>query len=129
METRSVPTGPASRPPSASGTFSASRPREPNSFQSSREKPACELRIRCRRSKLYWAVRRRRVLSSSICCSSVKEKSTRGLLESQDHLGNDVLLDLVGSTENTELAAVEIVRGQPGGVLRPGQLRLGSGDG
>ena len=41
-------------------------------------------------------------------------------LEPQDHLGHDVVLDLIGSGIDRGLAVVEIVRRQGGGIVRTG---------
>src|SRR5690554_4578507 len=80
---------------------------------------------------------KRRVVSSSICCSSLKEKSMPCSLQAQDHLGDDVALDLVGPTKDAELAQVEIRRRGTRLVaaavaeaqgLRPQHLHLQLGD-
>src|SRR6218665_3113875 len=54
----------------------------------------------------------RRSESANCCCSSESRKSMLVPLQTQNHSGNHVALDLVGATEDRDLAQVEVVRGQ-----------------
>src|SRR6218665_1639629 len=54
----------------------------------------------------------RRSESANCCCSSESRKSMLVSLQTQNHFGNHVALDLVGATEDRDLAQVEVGRGE-----------------
>src|SRR5581483_2692653 len=113
-------------PPKASGKGRASTPSSANWRQMSRLNPSGE-RARARRfSKPYSFAMKRRSVSWSAVCSSVKLKSM-AFSQSQDHLGNNIFLDLVRAAVNGGLAQIEVMRRRRHRVFRPDRRFLGAG--
>src|SRR5450830_1729672 len=97
------------KPPSSSPNRAPITPSSANWPHMSGEKPRLEAAMRLRTSKPYcWATKRSRV-SASMRRSSVCSKFISAS-QSQDHLGDDVFLDLVGAAEDRQLAVVEVLR-------------------
>src|SRR6185312_12696250 len=107
-------------PPSSSRMAIPVRPRRANSFHVSREKPSGVAPRARRLSNAYSLPRKRRIVSCRRRRSSARLKSMsfpERSLEAQDHLRDDVLLDLVGSAVDRGLAHVEVVAGERRGIV------------
>src|SRR5690606_26736455 len=112
------------KPPSSSANRAPMAPSSANCSQILLEKPVSDVAIRSRWMKSYCSEMKRSSVSASMRRSSVCSKFIVPSLQAQDHLGDDVLLDLVRAAENRQLAIVEIHRGCGGCLFRPHGLLI-----
>src|SRR5690606_4481401 len=110
------------KPPSSSENSAPMAPSSANCSQISREKPVSDVAIWSRRAKSYCSEMKRSSVSANMRRSSVCSKFIVPSLQTQDHLGDDVLLDLVRAAENRQLAVVEIQGGRAGRLFRAHRL-------
>src|SRR5690606_15278226 len=105
------------KPPTSSGKSAPSAPISASCDQRAASKPSSLRAMRSRSLKPYCSAMKRSSESASMRRSSVCSKFTvRSSSQAQDHLGDDVLLDLVAAAEDRQLAVVEVVGRGRGGL-------------
>src|SRR6516225_9301685 len=105
------------KPPSASSNSAPITPSPAKRCHMSALKPAVERAIVSRVLNPYCSATKRLSVSASMRRSSVCWKSMASLSKTENHLGDDVLLDFVGAAEDRQLAVVEVLRGGAGGFV------------
>src|SRR6202020_1559280 len=93
----SVSNGPNPNPPWPAGTLMPSTPSSAKPAQLALSQPAADALTARNVATQCSALRYRSMLSRSCCCSSLNSKFMDAPLQADDHLGNDVFLNLVGA--------------------------------